>query len=406
MFSLFEGSDSEDAGAGTAPPVAVTVAFDAAHAHVVRVTRGHLAPLTDALRDRDAAETAASFRAAYLAVAQRDCAGCLATARVLTKQAWDRLQAHAHREGSREDDGDDEKTDRLVWRDVYIIAQYLTAICLLDPRRIGDETASAAQRATEAADRAFTVGASIELTQQLVELADLWLPPCCAPAGGANATIPPCDVALIAGAPAIERCADLPTIAHFAQRFFEPRRPVVLEGLASDWPAATKWADVSHFKNAHGRRLVPVEVGRHQEGAWTEELMTFRAFVDEFLLPSNARGVVPLERTKGELRQVGYLAQHALFAQVRLLLFFALVSSFFVCSILLFARRAPSSTPAAAAAAAAAAARALAPFAKAWFARGGVSLAFSALTARTRACSSHRCGPTLPCRRTATRSAR
>ena len=116
------GSDSESeddgvrgGGAGTVPPVPVVVAanviaaFDAAHAHVLRVTRGHLAPLTDALRDRAADGCAVSFRAAYLAVAQRDCAGCLAATSVLKEQAWDRLQAHAQRVGNRENDGDDEK---------------------------------------------------------------------------------------------------------------------------------------------------------------------------------------------------------------------------------------------------------------------------------------------------------
>ncbi|KAM3516277.1 hypothetical protein MY11210_000036 [Beauveria gryllotalpidicola] len=104
--------------------------------------------------------------------------------------------------------------------------------------------------------------------------------------------------------------------------------PAVFTGLIKDsWPAITdrKWLRPSYLfgKTLGGRRLVPVEIGRsYVDQAWGQELMSFREFVVRFIDPSLAVGHVTgaiadmAAAPRASAAQLGYLAQHNLFAQI------------------------------------------------------------------------------------------
>ena len=85
-------------------------------------------------------------------------------------------------------------------------------------------------------------------------------------------------------------------------------RPVVLEGLATHWPAVAKWCDRAYLDDVIGDRTVPVEVGKtYVDEHWSQKLMTVREFMDQYL------GEGGEQSEQG--RNVGYLAQHELFEQ-------------------------------------------------------------------------------------------
>jgi len=84
------------------------------------------------------------------------------------------------------------------------------------------------------------------------------------------------------------------------------RSPVVIPGLLSDWPASQQWQLPAYFMQLTlgGRRIVPIEIGKsYTEEGWTQRVMTFGQFMHSYLLPP-------------ESKEVGYLAQHDLFAQI------------------------------------------------------------------------------------------
>jgi len=83
--------------------------------------------------------------------------------------------------------------------------------------------------------------------------------------------------------------------------------PVVLEGVASHWPAVKKWRERDYILDVVGDRTVPIEVGEtYVHDAWTQKLMTVREFVEEY---------VERAREDGAPGDVGYLAQHEIFEQ-------------------------------------------------------------------------------------------
>ena len=119
--------------------------------------------------------------------------------------------------------------------------------------------------------------------------------------------------------------------------------PALLSGLAADWPALQKWADLAHLRRVAGRRLVPIEVGAtHLKNTWHEAVgceggsvedvggvceqqvvCRLDEFIDEVVLggrPANHTGAPPsavsstVPVTASATR--GYLAQHRLFEQV------------------------------------------------------------------------------------------
>ena len=347
-FGLFDSSSGSDSDSDNEPaysalpiPPPTALEFDAAYEHVHRVVHGHLEPLCTALSDRGEDAACAAYGEAYAALARHDSGGCIEIATWLAASAWDRLQTFAKRlSGSTPDgassatgDGDEDEDERLIWRDLYIISQDMVALCSLEPRSVTDESARAALAAT---DRAFMLGGAVSLTQQLAALAAKSLPAldavqsapsvdsvesAAAKSSAAGTLIPTCDAALSADAPAIARCAAPPlSVKDFEAHYFLLKLPVVLEGATAAWSAASRvsgWRDVECFRRAFGHRTVPIEIGRHHEdSSWNEELVTIGEFVERYLIPSNARGVVPLELDHAQLREVGYLAQHALFDQL------------------------------------------------------------------------------------------
>ncbi|KAM3546302.1 hypothetical protein ARSEF1564_000790 [Beauveria bassiana] len=104
--------------------------------------------------------------------------------------------------------------------------------------------------------------------------------------------------------------------------------PAVFKGLIKDdWPAIkdSKWVRPSYLfgKALGGRRLVPVEIGRsYVDQGWGQEFMSFREFViryiDRTLAVGHVTGAIADVATvhRGSEAQLGYLAQHNLFAQI------------------------------------------------------------------------------------------
>jgi hypothetical protein len=83
--------------------------------------------------------------------------------------------------------------------------------------------------------------------------------------------------------------------------------PHVIKGSLYHWPAFDErpWKSPSYLKEKtfNGRRLVPVELGRsYTDEGWGQAIITFSDFLDQYVL------------NPGE--NLGYLAQHDLFAQI------------------------------------------------------------------------------------------
>eukprot|EP01137_Pigoraptor_chileana_P014882 Opistho-2@70085 len=105
----------------------------------------------------------------------------------------------------------------------------------------------------------------------------------------------------------------LPSMERFLTCAVLPRRPHVITGCIDHWPALTggRWADPNYLVAVAGHRTVPVELGsKYTDDEWSQQLMTFREFVDVHV---RARVEGGIASTRGP---VGYLAQHTLFAQV------------------------------------------------------------------------------------------
>lgn len=85
--------------------------------------------------------------------------------------------------------------------------------------------------------------------------------------------------------------------------------PMVMTKALEDWPARhgdRAWSRVPYLlaRTMGGRRLVPVEVGRsYTDEGWGQKIVTFREFLDEFLMKKNGNNI-------------GYLAQHDLISQI------------------------------------------------------------------------------------------
>lgn len=73
----------------------------------------------------------------------------------------------------------------------------------------------------------------------------------------------------------------------------------------SHWPAREKWLDVSYLLKIAGARTIPIEIGKHYaDENWSQKLMTLQEFIQKYYW--------------GDAEDVGYLAQHNLFDQVRI----------------------------------------------------------------------------------------
>ncbi|RYP26112.1 hypothetical protein DL768_011822 [Monosporascus sp. mg162] len=104
--------------------------------------------------------------------------------------------------------------------------------------------------------------------------------------------------------------------------------PLVIRHAIDEWPAlnARPWKDPTYLlsQTFHGRRLVPVEIGRsYVDEGWGQKLITFGELLESYIDPK-------LPETKAEPRAadqsqkppsiaatpVAYLAQHPLFTQL------------------------------------------------------------------------------------------
>lgn len=90
----------------------------------------------------------------------------------------------------------------------------------------------------------------------------------------------------------------------FEQRYYQPGQPVLINSVLKDWPALTKWQDLSYFQNNFGYRTVPVEIGsQYTSDDWGQQLLLLKDF-----LASQFGNQAP--------DTIQYLAQHNLFDQV------------------------------------------------------------------------------------------
>ena len=93
-----------------------------------------------------------------------------------------------------------------------------------------------------------------------------------------------------------------PSISTFKNECFDVSQPAILEGCIEHWPALQKWSDLGYLNHVAGRRLVPVELGRHYlDEKWSEQLMPLSSFLREYVQKGDAHA---------------YLAQHALLDQI------------------------------------------------------------------------------------------
>ncbi len=93
-----------------------------------------------------------------------------------------------------------------------------------------------------------------------------------------------------------------PSMSTFREQCFDVATPAILEGVIEHWPALQKWSDLGYLNHVAGRRLVPVELGRHYlDEKWSEQLMPLSSFLREYVQKGDAHA---------------YLAQHALLDQI------------------------------------------------------------------------------------------
>ena len=93
-----------------------------------------------------------------------------------------------------------------------------------------------------------------------------------------------------------------PSMSTFREQCFDVSTPAILEGVIEHWPALQKWSDLGYLNHVAGRRLVPVELGRHYlDDKWSEQLMPLSSFLREYVQKGDSQA---------------YLAQHALLDQI------------------------------------------------------------------------------------------
>ena len=99
---------------------------------------------------------------------------------------------------------------------------------------------------------------------------------------------------------------DKPSLEYFDREFFSRKHPCILGNLVSQWNAFQEWS-IDFFKQNHGNRTVPIELGRdYRQKGWRQEFMTMKDFIEKFFESSSRSG--------GDV--VGYLAHHQLFDQI------------------------------------------------------------------------------------------
>ncbi|KAK5051981.1 hypothetical protein LTR84_002785 [Exophiala bonariae] len=105
-----------------------------------------------------------------------------------------------------------------------------------------------------------------------------------------------------------------PSLTKFQAFMLEKREPLILNDTLTHWPALEKWKTISYWLEAtiHGRRLVPIEIGRsYTDDDWGQKILPFREFLDDYILRTSEVEPHPEKEV-----QTGYLAQHDLLKQI------------------------------------------------------------------------------------------
>ncbi|XP_042776983.1 bifunctional peptidase and arginyl-hydroxylase JMJD5 [Panthera leo] len=220
---------------------------------------------------------------------------CLQASEAILDYSWEKLNTGPWRDVHRD------------WRRVYAFGCLLKAVCLCE--ETGDAGAVAA--ALRVCDMGLLMGAAIlgDILTKVAAVLQAHLPSGKRPAPGPaqeqphekkarhdHVRIP--DVRSERTVPRL-RC---PSLQHFRKHFLVPGRPVILEGVADQWPCMKKWS-LEYIQDVAGCRTVPVEVGsRYTDEEWSQTLMTVNEFISKYI--------------RDEPRDVGYLAQHQLFDQI------------------------------------------------------------------------------------------
>lgn len=110
---------------------------------------------------------------------------------------------------------------------------------------------------------------------------------------------------------------DRPSLSSFQQHWRDVNSPAVLTNTLPHWAALSAWTNAGHWLDSTlgGRRLVPIEIGSsYTDNDWTQRLMPFREYLEDYLLPTNRYCC----DSNGNLepKPKGYLAQHNLLEQI------------------------------------------------------------------------------------------
>ncbi|KAG0372441.1 hypothetical protein BGX24_000248 [Mortierella sp. AD032] len=116
----------------------------------------------------------------------------------------------------------------------------------------------------------------------------------------------------------------LPTMEEFQQHVNgggeegTPGGPIVITGGIDHWPAKDRWTDLDLIcRTAGPDRLVPIEIGsQYTDEEWTQKLVTMREFIQTYILRQNNAMTNDESKDGKAVMEVGYLAQHDLFAQI------------------------------------------------------------------------------------------
>ena len=111
---------------------------------------------------------------------------------------------------------------------------------------------------------------------------------------------------------------DNPSLSAFQRKLSDPatHTPLIIKNAIQHWPALSDrpWDTPSYLlkRTLGGRRLVPIETGRsYTDSGWGQKITSFSDFVTSYMLaPSNAHHI------DSASKDIGYLAQHDLFAQI------------------------------------------------------------------------------------------
>ena len=108
----------------------------------------------------------------------------------------------------------------------------------------------------------------------------------------------------------------------FEDNYVTKSAPIAIRGFAKSWRATNKWRNLDFWANAHGHRLVPIELGDMAIGAMKEAIMSIEEFVSSYLESSAKQQIWPLSfaTSRNGEDKVAYLAQHQLFEQIPALL--------------------------------------------------------------------------------------